>query len=309
VPQVDEQVVDTADAPDMGQNTDVAGGGGSNTASLSAMPINEFSPDSPDAPDTGQNAQGVVSGGNSSPSLAQPPVNEWNVDDPDTPDRGQQAAAGAAGSETAVVSPAYLLVGSITRWSGTPFTLVNPGGAVIAFQFVIDGGTAVILMTGNGNPGPYVVADGSLDAQGNPNTFTLVTLGAQSGVVAALARLAQKGAGRTRDGIAAFISGEVDWIYAYATAGMGAYTILQATFQILDEFDVPLAPPYGTIDYTTPVAIARYTQGQAQTVSATYRFAAQGLPAGDYGVEIVLQVLTSDGDTLSIICGCRLTIA
>jgi hypothetical protein len=61
VPQIDEVLPDTPDAPDTGQSGGVtAGGGGVSSSAVASMPVNEFNVDNADTPDSGQNAQASV---------------------------------------------------------------------------------------------------------------------------------------------------------------------------------------------------------------------------------------------------------
>jgi hypothetical protein len=124
----------------------------------------------------------------------------------------------------------------------------------------------------------------------------------------AATRLGQKGIGRIRDGIAWFVAGDADDLYAYATAANGAYTLLSATFQLLDIFDVPMSPPYGAVDYVTPVQITQLTAGAKRTVSAQYQFGTAELPVGQYTAKIVLYVRTAEGQSSTITCVCPVRI-
>lgn len=68
----------------------------------------------------------------------------------------------AGDTESVIVYTGYLLVGTGTNWSGTPFDLLHGAGATIFYQAVIDTTHAVIVIAniGNHNDGPYTLTDG-----------------------------------------------------------------------------------------------------------------------------------------------------
>lgn len=77
----------------------------------------------------------------------------------------QGFGAPAGSSESIAVMIGYLLLGTGTDWTGTPFSLVGDAPAVIAYQGVVDSTHAVLTITANGNTGPYTLTDGTNTAE------------------------------------------------------------------------------------------------------------------------------------------------
>lgn len=65
------------------------------------------------------------------------------------------------GIGSVAVSIGYILTGTNTNWVGTPFSIVNPNGATITYQGVVDATHACIIVQGtSSNTGPYQLSDG-----------------------------------------------------------------------------------------------------------------------------------------------------
>lgn len=74
---------------------------------------------------------------------------------------GSPTISQVGGLEVILVYAAYMLKGTGTNWSGTPFSLVNSNDATIFYQGVVDTTHAVIVISFvNGDTGPYTLSDG-----------------------------------------------------------------------------------------------------------------------------------------------------
>lgn len=118
------------------------------------------------------------------------------------------------------------------------------------------------------------------------------------------------------DGSAAFYQGEIAPLGATIKAGFqgvpptpGWFAMSGVGFQLLtaDETWLPIFPPNGTVDYSSPQACT-YTPGPSQVVQASYLFNTTGLVRDRYIGRFTFTGVDQADDTVAIIVDAAVTV-